>query len=90
MWYKHYYSHFIWVFESDGYLRPNQTDGPVRIETIVDWDSVVHRYLAIKGQEEDIDLGMTFDDDEKSHGGKLKDQNGHTPKTNGIKNNHVV
>lgn len=78
------------MFESDGYLRPNQTDGPVRIETIVDWDSVVHRYLAIKGQEEDIDLGMTFDDDEKSHGGKLKDQNGHTPKTNGIKNNHVV
>ncbi|XP_063968080.1 serine/threonine-protein phosphatase 6 regulatory ankyrin repeat subunit B-like isoform X1 [Lytechinus pictus] len=78
------------VAPEDGYLRQNQNDGPVRIENIVDWDSVVHRYLAIKGQEEDGDLGMTFDEEERSHDIKVTNQNEHTPKTNGIKSNHVA
>ena len=79
------------LLDSGGYIRPGHISGPLRIENVVEWDIVIHRYLAIKGQEEDIDLGLSFDDDgllpgEESSSGNAEQ----TPKTNGIKNNHLV
>ncbi|XP_071508793.1 uncharacterized protein [Diadema antillarum] len=80
-----------------GYLqqRPNQQGtGPVRIEGVVDWDTVVHRYLTIKGQEEDIDLGMTFDKDGAGPSAVSGDDPSNhqlvVAKANGTKNNHIV